>query len=297
MKKILFLFLLISLPAHALDVPPLEGRINDRAHILSTETITQLTQKLADFEAKTSNQIAVLTIPSLEGEVLEEYSLRVVSTWKLGQADKDNGVLLLIAKSDRKIRIEVGYGLEADLTDFRCQQIIRNEITPEFRNQNFDQGITKGLTAIMNTIQHSYQPQAYTTTKQVDPMRYIIGTLFLVLVIGFFTVMALSASGCASWFLYFFLMPFWAVSLVFVGKIIGAFLLTLFVIGFPILKIWMGHSTTGYNFQRKLEKFSRAMNSGSSRFGGRSSSGGGFSGGGFSGGGGSFGGGGSSGGW
>ena len=113
--------------AHALEVPPLTGRVVDRADVLSPATEAALTARLAAHEDSTSNQVVVLTVPSLDGEVLEPYATRVFRTWGLGQAAADNGVLLLVAVDDRQLRIEVGYGLEGDLTDALSGQIIRRE--------------------------------------------------------------------------------------------------------------------------------------------------------------------------
>ena len=139
---VLFSFLLTN-SIFALDVPFLSGRVIDDVGILSDEIKISIENKLKEHEKQTSNQVVVLIIPSLEGEILEEYSLKVASTWKLGQKGKDNGVLLLIAKNDRKIRIEVGYGLEGTLTDVLCNRIIRNEITPSFKQGNFSLGVER----------------------------------------------------------------------------------------------------------------------------------------------------------
>jgi uncharacterized protein len=114
-------------------VPTLSGRIVDLARILPAEVAADLVHELEAHEAKTGNQVAVLTLPSLEGEPLEEFSHRVATTWKLGQKGTDNGALLLVAMKERRIRIEVGYGLEGALTDARSAQIIRNHIVPRFR--------------------------------------------------------------------------------------------------------------------------------------------------------------------
>ena len=111
----------------ALEVPYLAGRVNDLADLMTEEEELRVTSKLEGFERATGAQIAVLTVPTLEGEVLEEYSLRVVETWGLGRAEQDDGVLLLVARDDRKMRIEVGYGLEGDLTDVQCGRILRNQ--------------------------------------------------------------------------------------------------------------------------------------------------------------------------
>ncbi|WP_205623696.1 TPM domain-containing protein [Desulfogranum japonicum] len=116
----------------AAQVPKLGGRVNDYAAMLSPETRQQLNTQLAALEASDSTQIVVLTIDSLEGESLDAYSLKVAETWGIGKKGTDNGALLLVAKNDRKIRIEVGYGLEAVLTDLLSGRIIDVLITPEF---------------------------------------------------------------------------------------------------------------------------------------------------------------------
>ena len=134
-----------ALGVYALEVPPLKGRINDRAGVLSSSESRDLENYLAGVEKATGAQIALLTIPSLEGESLESYSFRVADSWQLGSADKDNGALLLIAMEEKKIRIEVGYGLEAVLTDAMSGYIIREAIVPEFKKGKFDRGIAAGL--------------------------------------------------------------------------------------------------------------------------------------------------------
>ena len=114
-------------------IPELWGlHVHDEAKILSQQTVDLLENQLKVYEDSTSNQIAILIITSLEGASLEEYSLRVAEKWKLGQKDKDNGVLLFIAVDDHKMRIETGYGLEGVLTDALCSRIIRNEMAPKF---------------------------------------------------------------------------------------------------------------------------------------------------------------------
>jgi uncharacterized protein len=144
------------LPALALDVPPLTGRIVDLAHLLPPDVAVSLSAELTEHERKTGNQIAVLTLPSLEGEPLEEFSHRVSTTWKLGRKGTDNGVLLLVVPGERRIRIEVGYGLEGTLTDAKSSQIIRREIIPRFKSGDFPGGIAAGLKAIMGTIEGTY---------------------------------------------------------------------------------------------------------------------------------------------
>ncbi|WP_208760232.1 TPM domain-containing protein, partial [Mesorhizobium tianshanense] len=128
---LVFLSLLfLSLTALAAELPALTGRVVDNAGIIDAATKAALTQKLADFEAKSSDQIVVATVDSLDGEEIEPYANRLFRAWKLGQAGEDNGVLLLVAKNDRKMRIEVGYGLEGTLTDLHTKLIIENDMVP-----------------------------------------------------------------------------------------------------------------------------------------------------------------------
>ena len=108
------------------EVPYLSGRVNDVAGVLSNSTHAELESLLKAHEDSTSNQVVVLIVPGLEGESLEGYSIKVAETWKLGRRGKDNGVLLLVARDDRKVRIEVGRGLEGDLTDQLCGMIIHD---------------------------------------------------------------------------------------------------------------------------------------------------------------------------
>lgn len=154
---ILGLLLLSASGLQALEVPPATGYVNDRAGILSSATKQQLEQGLREFERSDSTQLVVLTIPSLEGEVLEEYSLKVAESWGIGQRGKDNGALLLIARDDRKIRIEVGYGLEGQLTDLLTGRIIDQEITPRFRSGDYDGGVVAGVSAMAKAVRGAYK--------------------------------------------------------------------------------------------------------------------------------------------
>jgi uncharacterized protein len=154
MKRLVCLLLVIvaflAVNALALEVPsrPL-GRVSDYTNTLSTSEISELELVLAHFEQETTNQIAVVLIPTLEGDNLEDYSIRLAEKWKIGQKGKDNGVILLIVKQDRKIRIEVGYGLEGALPDSLAGEIIREKLAPSFRQNDFYGGIRKGLLAII----------------------------------------------------------------------------------------------------------------------------------------------------
>lgn len=148
--------LLSAAPGLALEVPPYSGRVNDLAGMMSPGTRQAIEQQLAELERTDSTQVAVLTIPSLEGDSLEEFSIRVAEAWQVGQKDNDNGVILLVSKGDRKIRIEVGYGLEGVLTDVLSGQIITNVIGPQFRAGNMDQGFLDGVTAITGAVSGEY---------------------------------------------------------------------------------------------------------------------------------------------
>ncbi|MDE3041471.1 MAG: TPM domain-containing protein [Nitrospirota bacterium] len=140
-------------------MPPLTGRVVDLAHVLPADVAASLANDLEAHETKTSNQVAVLILPSLEGEPLESFSHRVGTTWKLGQKGTENGVLLLVALRERKVRIEVGYGLEGTLTDLRSAHIIRQEIVPRFRNGDLPGGIAAGVHAILGTIEGTYKAE------------------------------------------------------------------------------------------------------------------------------------------
>ncbi|MCC6160178.1 MAG: YgcG family protein [Deltaproteobacteria bacterium] len=141
-------------------VPKLTGRVNDTAGILDGSQRDRIEQALADFERQTTTQIALLTVPSLDGEDIAAFGIRVGDAWKIGQADKDNGAILIVAPKDRKVRIEVGYGLEGALTDAESSQIIRNVIVPAFRDGNWYGGISGGLDAMMRATKGEYTAPA-----------------------------------------------------------------------------------------------------------------------------------------
>jgi uncharacterized protein len=147
MKKLITLLLavLLTTSLFSLKVPKLKGRINDYANILIAGDEVNLENMLRQTEHNTSSQIVLLTIPSLEDENLESYSLKVAEQWQIGQGELDNGILLLIAIDEKQIRLEVGYGLESIITDVKAGYIIRNYIVPEFKKGNFYQGIANGL--------------------------------------------------------------------------------------------------------------------------------------------------------
>lgn len=277
---IIFLTLAGLQNGYCLEVPALKGRVNDYGNILSAATETQLDQYLQQLEQTDSTQIAVLTIPSLEGESLEGFSLKVVENWKIGQAEIDNGALLLVAVGDRKIRIEVGYGLEGTLTDLRAGRIIKDVILPKFKQGNFDQGIIDGVSAMIQTVKGEYTPpKSHSGKKEDDPF----GLLAMLIFFFFFIGNLLRKNKLAS-------------------ALVGGTVVPLFgtfILGFslPLLIVLIMFGVVFGLIAAKLHVVSgrpgRSGYRGSGGFG--SSSSGGF--GGFSGGGGGFGGGGASGGW
>jgi len=167
--------------SYALDVPPLTGRVVDLAHVLQPNTVESLSARLKAHEETTSNQVTVLVLPSLEEEPLESFSHRVATTWKLGQKGTDNGVLLLVAMKERKIRIEVGYGLEGALTDARSAQIIRSEMVPRFRAGD----VPGGVAAILKTIEGTYQASDKTAPGlDSDAMGQVVVAVIVGLIVG-----------------------------------------------------------------------------------------------------------------
>lgn len=162
--------LLLCGSVRALEVPVLSGRVNDYANILDPEFAQSLENELRLHEEQTSNQVVVLIIPSLEGDDLEEFAFRTFNQWKLGQKDKDNGVLLLVAAQDRKLRIEVGYGLEGALTDVKSGRIIRNVIVPFFKAGEFADGVGAGASAIIKAISTEYAAEGQ-DQQQTAPTR------------------------------------------------------------------------------------------------------------------------------
>ena len=138
--------------AQTLTFPALTGRVVDEAGLLSATDRVALTQSLADLEAKTTDQLVVVTLKPLQGTAIEDYGYQLGRRWKIGQKDKDSGALLIVAPSERKVRIEVGYGLEGTLTDAATKIIIENAILPRFRTNDFAGGITSGVADIIRLL-------------------------------------------------------------------------------------------------------------------------------------------------
>src|SRR5712672_1171402 len=133
-------------------VPPLSGRVVDQTGTLSSDTIASLTQTIKGLELRKGSQIAVLIVPTTAPETVEQYSIRVAEAWKIGRKKIDDGALLVVAKDDRKLRIEVGYGLEGALNDLTAKRIIDEVITPRFRSGDFAGGISAGIDRIIRVI-------------------------------------------------------------------------------------------------------------------------------------------------
>jgi len=133
-------------------IPPLTARVTDLTRTLAPAEVSALEAKLADWEARTSNQLVVLVVPTTQPEPIESYALRVAEKWKIGRKGQDNGALLVVARNDRKIRIEVGYGLEGTLTDVTSSRIIREDIAPRFREDRYAAGIDAGVDRIIAVV-------------------------------------------------------------------------------------------------------------------------------------------------
>jgi uncharacterized protein len=133
-------------------VPPLTGRVVDQTATLSSSDIATLTQRLKDLELRKGSQVAVLIVPTTAPETIEQYSIRVAEAWKIGRKKIDDGALLVVAKDDHKLRIEVGYGLEGALNDVTAERIIDEVITPKFRGGDFAGGIAAGVDRIIGVI-------------------------------------------------------------------------------------------------------------------------------------------------
>ena len=160
--------LLVAASAMALEVPPYKGYVNDLAGMMSPQARQTLETRLTELDKIESTQVAVLTVPTLDGDDINEFSIRVVDEWKIGQKGKDNGVLLLVSKADRKIRLEVGYGLEGVLTDLLSSQIITNVIGPRFKTGDFDGGFIDGVGAISGAVRGEFKaiPTKKRTSKR-----------------------------------------------------------------------------------------------------------------------------------
>jgi len=274
-----------------LPIPPLAARVTDLTHTLSPTEVSALETKLADWETKTTNQLVVLLVPTTQPEPIEAYTLRVAEKWQIGRKGKDNGAVFLVAKNDRKMRIEVGYGLEGVLPDVTARRIIAEDVAPKFRDGKFAEGINAGVDRIIAVVGGETQPSAPATqrAKQRTGLPFSLDNVLLLLfivvpVVGGIlrrmfgrllgaTVGAGLVGGAAWLFMG-------SLAIAIIAGIIGFIVMIFFGLGNVVGRRGMGGGL------------------GSGWGGGWGGGGGGFSsGGGFSGGGGSFGGGGASGNW
>lgn len=195
LKNFLLIIALLLYPAQlpALEVPQLTGRINDHARLLSPESLQPLERRLAAFERETSNQVVVLTVPSLQGDDIDRFSIRVADAWKIGQKGRDNGVLLVIAQAERKVRIEVGMGLQGVLPDITAGRIIRDVMRPYLKSGNYDQGIAAGVDSIIAATKGEFKgiahpPQQHSTRKSPPSFpTMLLGAVVAVAVLGLFS--------------------------------------------------------------------------------------------------------------
>jgi uncharacterized protein len=271
-------------------VPPLSGRVVDQTGTLSADQVAALDRTLKDFEARKGSQVAVLIVPTTQPEAIEQFSIRVADAWKIGRKKVDDGAILVIAKDDRKLRIEVGYGLEGALTDVTSRRIIDETITPKFRAGDFAGGISAGVDRILKVIDGEPLPappksstwQSPRFADDFDPLNpfFIVAVVVIggLLRSGLGRLFgSLTAAGLVGFVVWLFVGS-WLVSAI-SGVVAGVFTLLSNGITSP-----GGHGSAGWSGGGY-----------SGGFGGGFSGGGG--GGGFSGGGGGFGGGGASGSW
>ena len=266
-------------------IPPLAARVTDLTRTLSPAEAAALEGKLADWEARTSNQLAVLIVPTTQPEPIESYSIRVAEKWKIGRKGQDNGVLFLVAKDDRKMRFEVGYGLEGVLPDVTANRIIREDVAPAFRDGRFAAGINAGVDRVIAVVGGGALPPAKAAPAKSGFGGFNLDQYLFVLFVAIPVAGAVlrtmfgrvagsavggGAVGAVVWFV--------AGSIFFgaIGGIVAFVVMLATGMGGDIAHRGGGSTSTG---------------------GWGGGSGGGSSGGGFSGGGGSFGGGGSSGSW
>ena len=284
LRSSFLLALLLAVPAAAqVAVPPLKARVTDLTGTLTQQQSAALEQTLAEFEARKGAQLALLMLPSVKPESIEQYAVRVEEAWKLGRKGVDDGVLLVVAKEDRQLRFEVGYGLEGVLPDAIAKRIIDDDIVPRFKAGDFYGGIRAGLDRVMRVVEGEQlpPPAARAPPARGSAVENLLPLLFIVLIGGSLlraifgrflgAGIAGGVAGVAAWML--------AGSLL-IAVIVG-------IVGF-IMLLMGGLTGRGGRY------YGGGLGGG---FGGRWGGGGGFGGGGFSGGGGMSGGGGASGRW
>ena len=181
-------------PAFGINFPALTGRVVDQANVIQLDTRSAIEQKSADLEEKSGIQLVVATVNSLEGQEIEPYANELFRKWGLGEKQKNNGVLLLVAPNERRVRIEVGYGLEGTLTDALSKVIISNAMAPRFKAGNFGEGISRGIDDIITVLttdasEWQQRPSLRLDHQQtVDPADWIL----LAALFGFFILFIVS---------------------------------------------------------------------------------------------------------
>ena len=170
-------------------VPQLTGRVVDRTGTLSSSDIAALSQKLSDYETRKGSQIVVLIVPTTDPETIEQFSIRVADAWKIGRKKVDDGAILVVAKNDHHLRIEVGYGLEGALTDVTSRRIIDEVMTPKFREGDFAGGISAGVDRMMRVVDGEPLPVPsrsvnFANLDEIGPLAPVV--LFASLVVGGF---------------------------------------------------------------------------------------------------------------
>ena len=175
-------------------MPALRGRVNDYAGVMSQDQVRSLETRLAQFEQETGHQVAVLTIPTLDGEDIEGFSIRVAESWKIGKKGFDNGVILVVAVKDRRLRLEVGYGLEGVLPDAIAKRITGEYIVPRFRSQDFAGGIIAGTDAVLKVIKKEPLPES-ARKKGSDPGSGLNSFAMLAITIAVLALMAFASTG------------------------------------------------------------------------------------------------------
>ncbi|MCD6525983.1 MAG: TPM domain-containing protein [Desulfuromonas sp.] len=177
----LALLLLVGVvPCRALDIPAPQGYVTDVANLIDDGTELKLEQFLNRFEQTDSTQLVILTLPNLDGEPADQAALTVAEQWKIGQSNHDNGLLLLVSKQDRRVRIEVGKGLEGRLTDLLAGRIIDQELVPQFKQGNYTAGIVAAVVGMTDAVRGEYQGTGTTKRKKKkNPMGWLMTLLFI----------------------------------------------------------------------------------------------------------------------
>jgi uncharacterized protein len=158
----------LSHAAAELEIPPLTGRVVDKAGILSDATELALSAKIEVHERATADQIVIVTLPDLMDRPIEDWSLMLGRSWAIGQQGKDNGIIFLVAPNDRELRIEVGYGLEGSLPDATANKIIQSDVIPHFKQGDMEAGVTAGLDGILAALGGTYQPAALPLAESTE---------------------------------------------------------------------------------------------------------------------------------